>query len=95
MEFVRSLALVLVCTTVAVSTNAQEVSAIPDISAFLMPEAREIALAKSAAPAKISDLATILVLKKDGYETVIEGGPDHPYTAIMIMRDGVNPVYQE
>ena len=54
--------------------NAQnDIDRIPDISAFLMPEAKETALARSAAPAKVSDNATILVLRNEGYETAIEG----------------------
>jgi hypothetical protein len=42
-------------------------------SDFLLNEALEIAYAKSAAPAAISDAATIMVLRANGYETAIEG----------------------
>lgn len=40
---------------------------------YLMAPATEIALARSAAPAAISDKATILTLKPQGYETVVNG----------------------
>jgi hypothetical protein len=40
---------------------------------YLMDRDAEIALAKSAAPARISNDATVLVLTKKGYETAIEG----------------------
>lgn len=41
---------------------------------YLMPDRNEeIALARSAAPASISDDATVLVLSRTGYETAVEG----------------------
>jgi hypothetical protein len=41
---------------------------------YLMPDSHaEIALARSAAPAAISEQATFLVLKPQGYETVVSG----------------------
>jgi hypothetical protein len=41
---------------------------------YVMPDLQaEIALARSAAPAAISDKATLLVLKPQGYETAIQG----------------------
>jgi hypothetical protein len=40
---------------------------------YLMDRDAEIALAKSSAPAPISDDATVLVLTRTGYETAIEG----------------------
>ncbi|MGB6746034.1 MAG: hypothetical protein WBE38_20460, partial [Terracidiphilus sp.] len=44
------------------------------LSQYLMADRdAEIALAKSAAPAAISNDATVLVLAKDGYQTAIEG----------------------
>ena len=38
-----------------------------------MPEAREIALARSAAPARVSRDATLLVLRRTGYVEVQKG----------------------
>jgi hypothetical protein len=43
------------------------------VADYLMPEKDEIALARSAAPAAISDNATIVVLKQHGYETAVKG----------------------
>jgi hypothetical protein len=43
------------------------------IAQYLMSETDEIALARSAAPASISGDATIVVLKQNGYETVVKG----------------------
>jgi hypothetical protein len=40
---------------------------------YLLPDRAEIALARSAAPAAISDKATILALKPQGYETAVKG----------------------
>jgi hypothetical protein len=40
---------------------------------YLMPDDAEIALARSAAPPAISDKATILALKPQGYETAANG----------------------
>ena len=45
----------------------------PPIEEYLMPQANEIALAKSAAPANISGRATIKVLTKSGYEVAQKG----------------------
>ena len=39
----------------------------------MMDRAAEIALAKSAAPPSIADKATVLVLTRHGYETVVKG----------------------
>ncbi|WP_216843064.1 hypothetical protein [Granulicella sp. S190] len=45
------------------------------LSQYLIPEkASEIELARSAAPASISDGAEVLVLTKDGYVTALKGG---------------------
>jgi hypothetical protein len=45
----------------------------PPVEQYLMPQADEIALARSAAPASISDSATILVLGRHGFETAVKG----------------------
>lgn len=46
----------------------------PPIAQYMEPDqATEIALARSAAPKAVADNATILVLGKDGYETVVKG----------------------
>lgn len=43
------------------------------IDQYLMTDQNEIALARSAAPASISGDATIVVLKRHGYETAVKG----------------------
>ena len=49
-------------------------AAVP-LDQYLIPEkASEIELARSAAPASISDKAEVLVLTKDGYVTAVKGG---------------------
>jgi hypothetical protein len=40
---------------------------------YLMPTESEIALARSAAPASISDKATVLTLSSQGYQTAVRG----------------------
>lgn len=47
--------------------------AMASLDEYLMPRDAEIALARSAAPASISDQATIMVLGKQGYETAAQG----------------------
>lgn len=44
-----------------------------EIGEYLMEEAAEIQLARSAAPSSISRDATVLVLGRQGYETAVEG----------------------
>jgi hypothetical protein len=45
------------------------------VDQYLMSDEKaEIALARSAAPASISDGAQVLVLRRDGYATVVKGG---------------------
>src|SRR5579884_1989072 len=47
--------------------------AMAPVSAYLMPESAEIALARSAAPKSISDDAEVMVLRQDGYTTAATG----------------------
>ena len=54
-------------------TNPYPAMAPADLSAYLMPESEEIALARSAAPKSISDDAEVMVLRRDGYATAAKG----------------------
>jgi hypothetical protein len=45
----------------------------PDLAPYLLDRAEEIALARSAAPANVSDSAAILVLGVGGYEQAVRG----------------------
>jgi len=47
--------------------------AMAPLSQYLMPEADEIALARTAAPPAISADADVMVLRKDGYATAAQG----------------------
>lgn len=59
---------------IAVPAHANDKLGVADASAFLMDREAEIALSRSAAPAAISNDATVLVLEQDGsYTTAIEG----------------------
>jgi hypothetical protein len=64
--------------TAAGSARAEDVkssySSMAPLDQYLMPERQaEISLARSAAPAAISDHATVLVLARHGYEVAITG----------------------
>jgi hypothetical protein len=48
--------------------------AMAPLDEYLMPDEKaEIALARSAAPASISDAAEVMVLRRDGYTTAVKG----------------------
>lgn len=64
----------------------------PPIEEFLMPEAREIVLARSAAPDRISRDATILVLRRTGYAEVSRGTNGF---VCLVLRSWGNPVFSE
>lgn len=57
----------------ASTAGAADYSAMAPLDQYMMDRAAEVALAKSAAPAAISDKATILVLTGHGYETAVKG----------------------
>jgi hypothetical protein len=54
------------------ATGAADKGSAP-LEEYLTTPAAEAALARSAAPASISDQATVLVLTKEGYQTVAQG----------------------
>lgn len=62
----------------------------PSIDAYLMSRDAEIALARTAAPANISDRATIKILTKSGYEVAREGDNG---AVCMVMRGFSAPTY--
>jgi hypothetical protein len=83
------LALFLVPAAGARSSQSQA-RKYPPIQEYLMPQASEIELAKSAAPATISDHATIKVLTTSGFEVVHQG--DNSFVC-MVMRGFSAPTY--
>src|ERR1051326_4138028 len=68
----RFLFSILILTLISAGVFAQEMK-YPPLSAYMMQRDAEIALAKSAAPASISDHATIKVFTANGYEVAREG----------------------
>jgi len=72
-------------------TAAQaQTSKYPPIDQYLMPQADEIALARTAAPANISDQATIKVFTKTGFEVAQQGDKG---SVCMVMRGFSAPTY--
>lgn len=69
---------------------AQDEVQYPPLSEYLMPQESEIALARSAAPATISDHATIKILTESGYQAINEG--DNGFVC-MVMRGWSAPTY--
>lgn len=63
----------------------------PPLSEYLMPQADEVALAKSAAPQNISDHATIRVFTTSGYHTVHEG--DNGFVCMVMRGFTVAPTF--
>ena len=71
-------------------TSKSQAHKYPTIEEYLMPQPAEIALAKSAGPANISDRATIKVLKTSGFTVVHQG--DNGFVC-MVMRGFSAPTY--
>jgi len=67
------LALALAARQVRAQDAKNPYPSMPPLEQYLMDRAAEIALARSAAPASISNDATVMVLGKQGYETAVEG----------------------
>lgn len=85
-------ALVLLCTTFIVSTapaRAQSFGTGQSGRRPLLPRAREIALAKSAAPPAVSDSATIYVLGDREYELAVRGSNGN---ACYVSRDWIESI---
>lgn len=62
----------------------------PPLTEYMMPREAEMALARSAAPARISDRATIKILTKSGFEVAQQG--DNGFVC-MVMRGFSAPTY--
>jgi hypothetical protein len=68
-----TLAVVLSQLTAFAAADATPYERMAPLSQYLMPAASEIALARTAAPAAISDEATVLTLDSQGYQTAVSG----------------------
>ena len=64
---------VLFFPTPQARAQAEPYPAMAPLKEYLMPKDAEIALARSAAPASIADGATVMVLERQGYTTVVQG----------------------
>lgn len=83
--------LVAICGLVAYSqVPAQSLHSYPPIDNYLMVQSDEIALAKSAAPANVSDHAVIKVLTKSGYLVAQDGSNGW---VCMVMRGFSAPTF--
>jgi hypothetical protein len=80
----------VVSLTVWVAPAHAQASKYPPIEQYLMPLADEIALAKTAAPANISDRATVKVFTKTGFEVAQPGDNGN---VCMVMRGFSAPTY--
>ena len=82
----------LVATLVSLAASAvwAQGPKYPPLSEYMMPRDAEIALARSAAPARISDRATIKVLTTSGYQVTRDG--DNGFGR-MVMRGWTAPTY--
>ena len=88
-KLVASAAAILL-SAAAILTSVQGQTQYPPLSEYMMPQDTEIALARSAAPANVSDRATIKVLNESGFEVAIEG--DNGFVC-MVMRAWSAPTY--
>jgi hypothetical protein len=80
----------LLVTSVGASATWAQSSKYPPLKEYMMPRDAEVALARSAAPANISDHATIKVLTTSGYEAARDG--DNGFVC-MVMRGWSAPTY--
>jgi hypothetical protein len=68
-----SLAIAIVCGVSSAAAQTDTYPKMAPIGQYQMEESPEIQLARSAAPNSISGDATILVLRRQGYETAVQG----------------------
>jgi hypothetical protein len=80
----------ILLSAAAILTSAQGQTQYPPLSEYMMPQDAEIALARSAAPANVSDRATIKILNESGFEVAIEGNNGF---VCMVMRAWSAPTY--
>lgn len=71
----RILMLLALCQSASMAAAAapDPYPAMAPLAQYLMPEADEIALARTAAPRAVSDAAAVMVLTRDGYATAVQG----------------------
>jgi hypothetical protein len=84
------LMLVLLITGLNAASILAQNAKSPPLSEYMMPRDAEMALARSAAPANISDRATIRVLTTSGYQVARAGDNDF---VCLVMRGWSAPTY--
>ena len=75
---------------VATAVAGAQSSTYPPLDRYLMPRDAEMALARSAAPANVSDHATIKVLTKSGFAVAQQGDNGN---VCLVMRGFSAPTY--
>jgi hypothetical protein len=91
LKWVLTLGMAVILGSAAMSSgSAQVATTYPPLDEYLMAKDAEIALARSAAPATISDGATIKVLTPSGYDVVSEGNNGF---VCLVMRGWSAPTY--
>ncbi len=85
-----TITLLLLISAILNASAARAQAKYPPISEYLMPQDAEIVLARSAAPASISDHATIKVLTKSGFQVAQQGDNG---SVCMVMRGFSAPTY--
>ncbi len=76
--------------SIGAATVRAQASKYPPLSEYLMPHDAEIALARSAAPASVTDRATIKVLTTSGFEVAHQGDNG---AVCLVMRGFSAPTY--
>lgn len=90
MARMQSWCVVWVVATIATPALFAQGTKYPPLERYLMPRVAEVALAQSAAPANISDRATIKVLTSSGYRAAQKG--ENGFVC-MVMRGWSAPTY--
>lgn len=76
--------------TICIAAAQAQTDKYPPIEQYLMPQSDEMALARTAAPASVSERATIKVLTKSGFEVAQQGDNG---SVCMVMRGFSAPTY--
>jgi hypothetical protein len=89
-KIVTSLLATTMAALPATNAGAQASHKYPPIAEYLMAQEAEIKLARSAAPANVSDRATVKILTKSGFEVAQQGDNGN---VCLVMRGFSAPTY--
>jgi hypothetical protein len=90
MRVIFKLTLVLILVLASLDAAAGQGRKYPPLSEHMMAPEAEVALARSAAPEKVSGRATIKILTAPGYKVVVQG--DNGFVC-MVMRSWTAPTF--